>query len=130
MSISSTFYTRIFCTRVLCAVFFYLLVTREKLQKRLSYEKGVHKMLVKLTLDVNSSRQKTAKCETLRHQLEQKANDWAPTFRILFRILGVDFKIDQCLEQTCTTYDPQAKCGPSRLYNWPANPRWDWISYV
>ncbi len=35
--------------KVLCAVFFYLLVTREKLQKRISYEKGANKILMKLT---------------------------------------------------------------------------------
>jgi len=38
-----------FCTKVLQAAFFYLHVTREKLPKRLSYEKGAHKMLMKLT---------------------------------------------------------------------------------
>jgi len=38
-SISSTFYSRIFCTKVLRAAFFYLHVTREKLPKRLPYKK-------------------------------------------------------------------------------------------
>ncbi len=33
--------------------FFYLHVTREKLPKRLSYEKGVRKMLMKLTSGIN-----------------------------------------------------------------------------
>jgi len=49
-SISSTFYAQIFRTKVLWAAFFYLHVPREKLPKRLSYEKGAHKMLMKLTL--------------------------------------------------------------------------------
>jgi hypothetical protein len=35
--------------KVLCATFFYLHVTREKLPKRLSYEKGSRKMLKRLT---------------------------------------------------------------------------------
>ncbi len=35
--------------KVLCAAFFYLHVTREKLPKRLLYEKCAHKMLMKLT---------------------------------------------------------------------------------
>jgi len=48
-SISSTFYAHIFHTKLLCAAFFYLHITREKLPKRLSYEKGVRKMLMKLT---------------------------------------------------------------------------------
>jgi len=48
-SISSTFYTHIFGTKVLCTAFFYLHVTGEKLPKRLSYKKGVRKMLMKLT---------------------------------------------------------------------------------
>jgi len=39
-SISSTFYTHVFDTKVLCAAFFYSHVTREKMPKRLSYEKG------------------------------------------------------------------------------------------
>jgi len=39
-------------TRVFCAAFFYLHVTREKLPKRLSYEKGTRKTLMKLTPDV------------------------------------------------------------------------------
>jgi len=52
-SLSSTFYVRIFCMKVLFAAFFYLHVTREKLPKRLSYEKGAHKMLLKLTTGGN-----------------------------------------------------------------------------
>ncbi len=48
-SISSTFYASIFCTKLLCAAFFYLHVTREKLPKRLSYKKSVCKTLMKLT---------------------------------------------------------------------------------
>jgi len=48
-SISSTFYTRLFCTKVLPAAFFYLHVTREKLPNRLLYKKGAHKMLMKLS---------------------------------------------------------------------------------
>ncbi len=48
-SISSTFYARIFCTKVLCAACCYLHVTREKLPKSLSYEKGARKMLMELT---------------------------------------------------------------------------------
>jgi len=38
-----------FCTKVLCTAFFYLHVTREKLPKRLLYEKGARKMLMELT---------------------------------------------------------------------------------
>jgi len=38
-----------FCTDVLCSTFFYLHVTREKLNKTLLYEKGARKMLMKLT---------------------------------------------------------------------------------
>jgi len=49
-SILSTLYTQIFCTKVLCAAFFYLHVTGEKLPKRLLYKKGEQKMLMKLTL--------------------------------------------------------------------------------
>ncbi len=45
-SISSTFYARIFCTKVLSAAFFYLHITREKLLKRLVYKNGAHKMLM------------------------------------------------------------------------------------
>jgi len=48
-SISSTFYTQIFCMKVLQAAFFNLHVTREKLLKRLSYKKFARKMLMKLT---------------------------------------------------------------------------------
>ncbi len=48
-SISSTFYARIFCMKVLCAACCYLHVTREKLPKSLLYEKGACKMLMKLT---------------------------------------------------------------------------------
>ena len=51
-SISSTFYESIFCrTKVLHTAFFYLHVnvTREKLPKRFSFEKGARKMLMKLT---------------------------------------------------------------------------------
>jgi len=51
VSISSTFYVRIFCTKVLCAAFFYLHATTEKLPKR--YEKGVRKTLMKLTAGCN-----------------------------------------------------------------------------
>jgi len=47
-SISSTFYARIFCTKVLCIAFFYLHATREKLPKRLLYKKGKRKTLMKL----------------------------------------------------------------------------------
>jgi len=48
--ISSTFYAHIFCTEVLKAAFFYLHVTREKLPKKLLYEKFARKTLMKLTL--------------------------------------------------------------------------------
>jgi len=48
-SISSTFYVRIFHTKVIRAAFFYLHVTKEKLPKKLSYEKRVRKTLMKLT---------------------------------------------------------------------------------
>ncbi len=48
-SISSAFYARIFCTKVLCTAFFCLHVTKGKRPKKLSYKKGVHKMLMKLT---------------------------------------------------------------------------------
>jgi len=34
---------------VLCAAFFYLHITREKLPKKLLYKKGARKMLMKLT---------------------------------------------------------------------------------
>ncbi len=40
---------KFFCTKVLLVAFFYLHVTREKLQKRLSYEKFSCKMLMRLT---------------------------------------------------------------------------------
>jgi hypothetical protein len=50
-SISSTFYERLLHTKVLHAAFFYLPVTREKLPKRLLYEKGARKMLMKLIAD-------------------------------------------------------------------------------
>ncbi len=49
-SILSTFYEKIFCTKMVPAAFYYLHVTREKLPKRLSYEKGTRKMLMKLIL--------------------------------------------------------------------------------
>jgi len=48
MSISSTFLVRIFHTNVFCAAFFYFHVTREKLPKRLLYEKVALKTLMKL----------------------------------------------------------------------------------
>ncbi len=52
MSISSRFYSQIFCTKALHSALFYVHVTREKLPKRRSYEKGAHKMLMKLTTGV------------------------------------------------------------------------------
>jgi len=48
-SISSTFYGCIFCTKVIHAAFFNLHLTREKLPKKLLYEKGTLKTLMKLT---------------------------------------------------------------------------------
>ncbi len=48
-SISSTFYLRIFCTKDLYKSFFNLHATKEKLLKRLQYEKFKCKMLMKLT---------------------------------------------------------------------------------
>jgi len=54
-SISSTCYARIFWTKVLCATVFFLHVTREKLPKRLLYEKVVHKTLMKLTPGMSMS---------------------------------------------------------------------------
>jgi len=45
---------RIFCTKALCAAFSHFHVTREKLPKRLSDEKGARKMLMKLTTDINA----------------------------------------------------------------------------
>jgi len=52
-SISSTFYVHIFCTKVLYAAFFNLHINREKLPKRLSYEKVELKLLMKLTPEVD-----------------------------------------------------------------------------
>jgi len=50
-SILSTFYSRIFRMKVLCTYFFYLHVTREKLQKKdFCTKKGSCKMLMKLTI--------------------------------------------------------------------------------
>jgi len=52
VSISSTFYVRIFCTNVVLAAFSlvtFCFVAKEKLPKRCSYEKFAHKMLEKLT---------------------------------------------------------------------------------
>jgi len=54
VSISSTFYTHIFCMKVFCTAFFYLHVTREKLPKRLPFQKGVRKTMMKLTPGVSS----------------------------------------------------------------------------
>jgi len=48
-SISSTFYARIFCTKVLLYVCQSQNVTRKKLRKALSYAKAAHKTLMKLT---------------------------------------------------------------------------------
>jgi len=48
-SISSTFYTRVFCTKVLSYFCQSQNITREKLLEALSYKKCVHKMLMKLT---------------------------------------------------------------------------------
>ena len=31
-------------------------------------------------------------------------------------------KLSFGLEQACTTYGPRAKCGPRKLFIWPANP--------
>jgi len=52
VSISSTFYIQIFRTNVVLAAFFYVHVTREKLQKQCLYEKFVCKMLMKLITDL------------------------------------------------------------------------------
>jgi len=52
VSISSTFYIQIFRTNVVLAAFFYVHVTREKLQKQCSYDKFVRKMLMTLTTDI------------------------------------------------------------------------------
>ncbi len=48
-SISSTFNVQFFCMKVLSYFHQSQNITREKLLKRLSYEKGVHKTLMKLT---------------------------------------------------------------------------------
>jgi len=48
-TISSTFYERIFCTKVLSYFHQSQTVTREKLPKRLSYKKGTCKILMKFT---------------------------------------------------------------------------------
>ena len=53
LSISSTFYERLFCTKVFSAAFFYLHVSRKKLRKALLYEKCIPKMLMKLRAGVN-----------------------------------------------------------------------------
>jgi len=53
VSISSTFYARIFRTKVFLPAFFYLHVNREKLLKRLLYKIWARKMLMKLTAGVN-----------------------------------------------------------------------------
>jgi len=49
VSISTTFYVRIFCANIILAAFFYVNVTRGKLLKQCSYEKFARKMLMKLT---------------------------------------------------------------------------------
>jgi len=49
VSISSTFYPSLFRTKVFSAAFLWLHVSRKKQRKALSYEKGAHKMLMKLT---------------------------------------------------------------------------------
>jgi len=54
---------------VLCAALFYLHVTREKLPKRLSYEKGAHKMLIKLTPGVLPFCLKTLQKKIIRKKL-------------------------------------------------------------
>ncbi len=48
VSISSTFYIRIFCANNISAAFLYYMYVK-KLPKQHSYEKFVHKMLMKLT---------------------------------------------------------------------------------
>jgi len=45
----------------LLSFFFYLHVTREKLPKRLSYKKGTHKMLMKLTPESHSKKGQKAR---------------------------------------------------------------------
>jgi hypothetical protein len=49
VSISSTFYACLFCTKVFLAAFLHLHVSRKKLLEALLYEKWARKMLMKLT---------------------------------------------------------------------------------
>jgi hypothetical protein len=51
VSISSTFYPRLFCMKVFLAAFLYMHVSRKKLRKAISYKKFACKILMKLTLD-------------------------------------------------------------------------------
>jgi len=54
VSISSTFYVRIFRMNVISAAFFLVTCTWKKLPKRRSYEKRAHIKLMKLTAGVVS----------------------------------------------------------------------------
>ncbi len=49
VSISSTFYARIFCLNVFSAAFLYLRVSRKSCAKHLHMKKFAHKMFMKLT---------------------------------------------------------------------------------
>ncbi len=52
VSISSTFYARLFCTKGFSAAFLYLHVSRKKLSEVLSYKKCASKMLMKLAKEI------------------------------------------------------------------------------
>ncbi len=79
MSISSTFYAHFFHTKVLRTAFFYLHVTREKLLKRLSFEKCTRKTLIKLTPGwFTGTSWDRRECNNEWNNSNEHGNSWLP----------------------------------------------------
>jgi hypothetical protein len=70
ISISSTFYARLFCTKVFLTPFLYLHVIRKKLLKALSYERCARKMLMKLNTGCAKKLSSAIRCTFLRFLCE------------------------------------------------------------
>ncbi len=116
-SISSTFCATIFCTKVLCAAFFYLHVIREKLPKRLLYEKGASKMLMNLT-PFTSPSLRLIELATYFAWIILAHVGWinckSGHFEIIYKNIG--------LHQWFPKSAPRTTSGPQDELKWSANP--------